>query len=240
MYGLKFNNTWSKDIGILVAQQPNIPIQSEKIDKISIPGRNGDLIEKQNAFEDITITVSCNFIDRFTFWEKEVAIKKWLLNIKDYKLTFSDNQGYFYKVKCINIDEIKRELRVIGRFDIKFTCDPFAYSYEGQKTITKMGQDSELDLYNDGYDSLPYIKLFGNNPTTLMLTTEETTMYLFQSTHIDEYIELDSELQDCYKGTLNCNKLYSGTFPVLKPGRNQLYWSGNATGLEIIPRWRQL
>ena len=55
---------------------------------------------------------------------------------------------------------------------------------------------------------------------------------------IDEYIEIDSELMNCCRGTILKNDTVTGDcFPVLKPGDNVIACTVNVRRLEIIPRW---
>ncbi|MGN1111566.1 MAG: hypothetical protein ACI4RP_00035, partial [Acutalibacteraceae bacterium] len=57
---------------------------------------------------------------------------------------------------------------------------------------------------------------------------------------IDEYIELDFETLNAYKGLVPKNNKISGsdmsTFR-LRPGFNNISIIGNASKLEIVPRW---
>ena len=53
------------------------------------------------------------------------------------------------------------------------------------------------------------------------------------------YKTIDSELQDAYKGTTNCNSLVtlSNGFPKLIKGENEISFSGGITSVEVIPKW---
>lgn len=244
VFDVNFNNQSTlNDIKIKCVKRPNIPIPKRKTNTIKIPGRDGDVVEDEGAYEDIIIPIQFNFLDRTNFHNKLRLVRKWLLNITDNKLTFSDDPDYFYKVKIVNCDEIERQLKVFGYFEVKFTCDPFQYSYNGIETIKKMETNSLITFYNDGYFSLPYIKLLGSygiEPLTITLTTESAAIDILKDVSIDGYIEINSEIMDCYKGTLNYNNIMNGKFPIFAPGKNTLTWSGNAIGIEVIPNWRCL
>ena len=55
--------------------------------------------------------------------------------------------------------------------------------------------------------------------------------YTVQISELDEYVMLDSELQDAYKDTLNKNSTISAAaFPVLEPGENTISWDGGRDG----------
>lgn len=56
--------------------------------------------------------------------------------------------------------------------------------------------------------------------------------------NLDEYIEIDSELMNCFKGTALKNDTVKGAeFPVLKSGVCTINCTGNVTRIEVIPRW---
>lgn len=55
---------------------------------------------------------------------------------------------------------------------------------------------------------------------------------------LDEYIEIDSELMNCFKDTILKNDKVKGTeFPVLQPGVCTINCTGDVTRIEVIPRW---
>ena len=118
-----------------------------------------------------------------------------------------------------------------------FNCKPFKYSYEGQQTIAADG--ANLSVTNPyAFVSKPYIKLYGSGAVTLSVQPESQGMTAWTISGIDEYIEIDSELMNCYKGTVLKNDILSGeVFPVLKPGTTTIACAGNVQRIEVIPRW---
>ncbi len=63
--------------------------------------------------------------------------------------------------------------------------------------------------------------------------------YEIQLSRINEYVTLDSELQDAFKGSENKNAdvtLPDG-YPKLPPGATSITFSGGITSVEITPRW---
>lgn len=55
---------------------------------------------------------------------------------------------------------------------------------------------------------------------------------------LDEYIEIDSELMSCFKGTaLKNNTVKGAEFSVLKQGVCIINCADNVTRIEVIPRW---
>ena len=77
----------------------------------------------------------------------------------------------------------------------------------------------------------PYIKLTGTGQVDL--TINNKTCHF---TIDDGYIEIDSNLQNAFKGTASKNNKMNGEFPILVPGQNQIQITGNAT---MIMKYRK-
>ena len=82
---------------------------------------------------------------------------------------------------------------------------------------------------------MPYIKVTGSGTVTLTINDSSFTLK-----EIDEYIELDFDMPNAYKGLEPKNNKVSGadmsTF-TLRPGFNAISWVGDVEKLEIVPRW---
>ena len=64
---------------------------------------------------------------------------------------------------------------------------------------------------------------------------------LWTISEVDETIEIDSELMNCFKDTVLKNDTVTGDgFPMLKPGTTTIACVGNVQRIEVIPRWRCL
>ena len=75
----------------------------------------------------------------------------------------------------------------------------------------------------------------------LMIQPEDQSTTTWMLSNVDEYIEIDSELMNCFKDTVLKNDTVTGEgFPVLKPGENSIACTGNVRRVEVIPRWRCL
>ena len=78
----------------------------------------------------------------------------------------------------------------------------------------------------------PYIKVNGSGIITLTLNNKSIVLK-----DIQEYIELDCELEEAYKNNLNCNsKVECEDFPVLIPGINNISWTGNVSNIQMMYR----
>ena len=81
--------------------------------------------------------------------------------------------------------------------------------------------------------SAPYIRIYGSGNITLTINNDS-----FYFEDIEDYIEVDSESMNAYKGIspLN-NKMKTANFPEFIPGDNAIAWTGSVNKIEIIPRW---
>lgn len=209
-----------------------------KGDSISIPGRSGDIINPNRRFANIKVTYTV-FLAR-----KNVAalasalrdIKGWLYSEPDryHELTDSYDVKYFrYGVISGTLD-IEEQLNKVGSFTVTFNCKPYKYSFAGQQTVS--ADASELTITNPtAFESRPYIKLYGGGTVVIMIQPQGRGMMI---SNLDEYIEIDSELMNCFKGTALKDDTVKGTeFPVFKPGVCTINCTGDVTRIEVIPRW---
>lgn len=212
---------------IALTERPSIPTPKRKITKYEIEGRHGSLTEL-GEYEDIEIHVSLNLLEDENIKYKIRRIKAWLLNSKE--LSFSDEDIY-YKIKHTSIGDIENEVEEYGIFTVTFTLDPFAYLYTQPIQMT-----TPKPIFNDGtVESEPLIKVYGSGNIELLINNDRVKV-----SDVSDYVVLDCSLKDCYKGTQSLNNKMIGMFPSLKPGMNEVSWSGTVSKVEIDGRWRML
>ena len=169
-------------------------------------------------------------------------IKGWLYSEPDryHELTDSYDAEYFRYGVISGALDIEEQLNKVGSFTVTFNCKPFKYSFAGQQTIAE-GSPRLIVTNPTAFDSKPYIKIYGNGLIRLMVQPEGQGTSSWGFAGVDEYIEIDSEHMNCYKGTVLKNDILSGEgFPVLKPGENSIACAGNVRRVEVVPRWQCL
>ena len=123
-----------------------------------------------------------------------------------------------------------RFLNYSGETTLTFNCKPQRWLKTGEQVIQCSNGDSIL---NSGFPALPLIKVSGTGGGYLYVGA-----CVVQILSLDEYVILDSETQNAYKGTINKNgTIAAPEFPVLQTGENTIYWGGGITAVEITPRW---
>ena len=233
-----YNGRSSAEFGLHIEKKDVFSAPEYDAEFISIPGRSGDIINPNRRFANIKVTYTV-FLAR-----KNVAalasnlrdIKGWLYAEPDryHEITDSYDAGYFrYGVISGNLD-IEEQLNKIGCFTVTFNCKPFKYSFAGQQTVS--ADASELTITNPtAFESRPYIKLYGSGTVVIMIQPQGRGMMI---SNLDEYIEIDSELMNCFKDTTLKNDTVTGDgFPMLKPGTTTIACAGNVQRIEVIPRW---
>ncbi|SCJ09760.1 Phage-related protein [uncultured Clostridium sp.] len=225
-----FNNEASIDIGVKVVSRPEIPSPHPILKEHSIPGKYGNEYELE-GYEDIEITINFNFIDKENIYEIFRKCKKWINQIKDNKLIFSDNSEIFYRVNYAKITSNERIMKSLGRFTVTFNCEPFAYEMEGQEEILI---NNEAVIYNAGdLESKPIIKIQGEGLITIKINDDTIKANVGQEIIIDSYLELSYKSDKTPQ-----NNNIKGKYPRLKLGENTISYSGGRVDrFVIIPNW---
>lgn len=228
-----FNNSSSKDLKIGVVKRPDIPSPERKYREQEIEGRNGLLYEDLGTYSDIEITVEFNFLEYNPnhFNDRLRQVKKWINNIKDTKLKFSDDLGFFYIVNKTKLVDSTREFKALGKFNVVFTCEPFVYLEDG---LIKRQLTTSLNNYYE--KSYPNYEILGTG--TINLTVNGVTITAIVSSNLI----INTKLGLSYKldGTLS-NTALTGNYSslLLQEGNNTFSYTNGFT-VNIIPNWREL
>lgn len=229
-----YNGRSSADFGLHIEKKDVFSAPEYDAEFISIPGRSGDIINPNRRFSNIKVTYTVFLARKNAAALADVlrTIKGWLYSEPDryHKLTDSYDAEYFrYGVISGNLD-IEEQLNKVGSFTVTFNCKPYKYSFAGQETVS--ADASELTITNPtAFESRPYIKLYGSGAVVIMIQPQGRGIMI---SNLDEYIEIDSELMNCSKGTALKNDTVKGTeFPVFKPGVCTINCTGNVTRIVL-------
>lgn len=230
MNRIAFNGESSQSFGIYVSGEGTF--NSPELDTISysVPGKNGDIIISNNRYKNITVTYPA-FI-RSNFKQNSDRAREWLLSPQGYKRLSDDyHPGEFRLAKFVSpLDFTMRFLNYSGECNLTFDCKPQRFLTSGEEPITF---ESNSTLYNGHqFTANPLITVYGSGNGNLTIGDRTVTL-----TGISEYVTLDSDIQNAYKGNTNKNGSMSGEFPVLKSGNNIISFSGGITKVTIVPRW---
>lgn len=228
MLYVKFNNTDSRDLNLVIENRWSTPIPSENITHTTI--FNDEDVTYSTGYSNIEIPI--NFACNINTKEQRSKVKKWLHKIEGNRLILSTESNKYYIVKDVKTDPISDIYGQALRFTVTFICSPFAYLNDGIEVITIT---SPTTLINYGFmEAKPYMKIYGSGTITLIVNSISITF-----NNVTDYIEVDSRLMDCYKDSTLRNGDMIGDFPILEAGENNISWTGTITKIEIEPRWRE-
>lgn len=223
----------SDDLRVVVERCPAQPRPRRRQEAQTIPGRNGDLLFVEDAYD--------NYIQPYEIYlsaeqlclpRAARAVAQWICAPRGYqRLEDSYEPDVFRMAYYAGPLELSNILNRFGRATIEFNCKPQRYLKSGERAIALA--QSGAKVYNPGMTALPLITVYGSGAGTL--TAGGRTVHLKS---IDEYLVLDSDTQNAYKGMLNKNSTISAPeFPVLPPGESTVTWTGGVQRVEVVPRW---
>ena len=233
-------NSW--DYGLHTSGEDTWTRPQPDITRISVPGRNGDLIQLGNRFQNIDITYHCGIIQNLA------------VNFDSFNAKLLTDPGYHRLEDSYHPEHFRmavfesalapdvKDMALHGEVDIKFNCKPQMYLKSGEKELRL--RSSPMVLFNPTqYQAFPLIRFTPSSSGRdgyieiggIRMSWSDLDAELIDSTIVD------CERQDIYGEDSRNNRnnyyvLESGEFFELQPGRNLVSWSQVAT-FDITPRW---
>lgn len=228
----------SRDFGVYISGQGTFSAPEKELDFISIPGRNGDIIGPSWKFRNIKITYPAFIYANFN--QNITDFRNMLNSVKGYaELADSYHPDEFRKAAYA--DEFKPDVQQsndAGKFNITFDCMPQRFLVSGKNSF--LYTQTSFTVQNPTrFASKPRLEVYVPQGSSGVLTigSQVITVNNPGATTI-----IDSEMQDCYYGTTNLNRLVSFSdynFPELKPGSNQITQESGMT-VRIRGNWWRL
>lgn len=222
----------SKDYGIYLTDANVYGKPSRDVETISVAGRNGDLVIDNHRYINLDMEYPCVILDEFA-----ESYTRFINELSQYSNTYVkiedsfDANSYILArfIGAVEPDKVKQHGKD-GAFVLKFNRKPQRYIKDGNNEINVVGN---INLFNEYInEAKPLIRAYGTGTITINDTSVQVTA-------CDVYTDIDCELEEAYKGAVNCNSniiLSNGNFPTLKSGENSI----SATGFSqvtIKPRW---
>lgn len=221
----------SKDFGVYISGLNTFGAAERDQESISVAGRNGDLTIDNGRFRNVVVSYPA-FIYR-DFESNVAAFRNHLLSRTSYKRledTYHPDEFRLAKFTGSFDADVVNTL-VAGEFNITFDCYPQRFLKRGEKPYTF---NSAGNIRNDfEQTALPLVRVYGDGTVTI----NGITITISGS---DTYTDIDCDLQEAYKDTLNVSKnntitLNDGEFFNLSSGDNAV--SFTASQIIVIPRW---
>ena len=227
-----FNGESSLDHGVYVGGQGTFNAPQRDVSKISVPGRNGDLIKDNGRW--MNIQVPYNIVIMKEFLDRTGEISAWLNEPKSYeRLEDTYHPDSFRLARFSSPIEFETAaFNNAGRATITFDCKPQRFLKSGEALLP---QTKNTMIYNPTrYPSKPLIRAVCTGSGTVTVG-----LYTITLSNIPTYVDIDSEIQDCSAEGLSLNNKVSlsNGFPLLMPKGNIVTWTGDVTDVSIAGRW---
>ena len=233
---ITFNGITSESVGIVVERPPDYDVPERIYEMTPVPGRNGDVAMDTGAYKnssrvyDIAIGAHNG---NFSLLARKMT--GWLHQAPGYlRLEDSYDNTVFMLAKCSETNSIVNILQQAGRATITFDRKPQRFLKTGAETTTI----TKSTVFTNPTSEIakPLLKVYGTGNGNGTVTVGTNVMTL---TGVTSYIFIDSEIEDCYKDTINMNNNVAmpDDFPVLKPGNTTISFTGNIIKIDVIPRW---
>lgn len=229
---ITFAGVNSLDKGLYVSGSKIFKSAEKEYSKVSVPGRNGDLLLFENRFKNVNIVYDGIVIDDYN--SNVIGIMAWLLSQTGYKrLEDTYNPDYYREALYAGPVEFDTLLLSAGSTSITFDCKPERWLKSGETAVEILQEDSSKIITNPTmFNAKPIIRVYGTGEVGI--GTGSFTV----NTAGTSYIDINCDIHDCYEGATNHNsKVTISKWPELTPGDNGIVMAPTITKIQITPRW---
>lgn len=194
-----FGTRSSADFGLVVEKCPDYQIAPRRVEKISVEGRNGELLRDTGTYSNVTQVYSVYYNAKETSFQEEAhKISAWLgaYGGKGYQFLADDYDGDTFRLATFTgMTNFRNWMNDFGRIDLTFDCMPQRWLNEGQGEVDISGGT----IPNDFMACYPLLEIIGNG------TVEYggATITITDNTGISTFI--DTETGDAFSGTPGIN-----------------------------------
>lgn len=226
--------TSNNDVGMVVEHYPSIVLPTRKQEVQSVPGRNGDIILFQDAYEnyDQSYRVFINAKPKGGMKTIIPKISDWLLGHGGYQRLedsyFPDVYRMAYYTGGVEFISFLNEY---GEGTLTFNCAPEKYYKMGERPITV--SNGQLISNPTLFPAKPLLTVKGSGSGVLKFGSNQLSISSIGGT-----LTIDIKEHKAYSGSTNKNSVITGRYEnmVLKE-KTIISWTGGITGLTMIPRW---
>lgn len=230
---LTFGGVSSSSLNLNIEYCPNQDRPARKVERYSVPGRNGDIVVMQDAWENVE--------QSYDIWGGNGTINDatavgysladWLFSKNGYQRLEDTYDTQHYRLAFFEGPyDFQSVLRRRGRATITFSCDPRRFLLSGETAVTLTGTDTITNPTS--FTARPLLEVHGTGNGTIECGGNTITI-----TGIYDGMVLDCDAQDAYYPGVNLNSLVSGSFPVIPGGTQTITITGGITSVEVTPNW---
>lgn len=229
-----FKNKRAKAKGIELQESISISAAVPNVSEMTIPGRNGTLIDCDGSYANRTITARCFLLDHAL--EKGIDdINAWLLGLPGYfRFEDSNDTKHFMLARATRGIEKNARLGLLNPFVLEFDAKPQRFLKLGEKAVDVTSTKS---IYNPtAFPSLPLLEITGSGDIAVTIFGVTLNVY-----GLNGVITYDADTDNAYNGAQNLNSMVGTTDVLTIPkGKNDITVTGSVTSLKITPRWWEL
>lgn len=142
----------------LIMQSVTIGLPKPNIEKISIPGRDGELdlsttLTGEMTYKNREISISFIFTKDEEFWLRKISEVSNYVHGRKIKIKFDSDKEYYYEGLC-EVETVDTEF---GNPIIVIKCDAFPYKIKEMKALAQVNGSTTLRLLNLRMRTIPKI-----------------------------------------------------------------------------------
>ena len=237
-----FGGERSDDYGMVVSEAPPFERARRKQTVITVPGRTGDVVFQEDAWEDVPRPYNVFIAEDLqedsggnisgTLAERVDNFEAMLNSMTGYQCLEDNFEPDVYRRAYYSGgDGFTNELLAVGRATINFTCDARRFLKSGETPIQVNNGDAIINPTR--FKSKPLIHIEASNKTIGITINGKTITAV-----VADYINIDCEKMNAYRlAAENKNADISGDFPTIASGSNAITITGTPTKVTIKPNW---
>ena len=219
---------------LIIHKVPNLNRSAQKIDVFSVPGRDGDIILQQGAWENQKQIYDC-YVGDGDAAAAASELTSWLFSKQGYQeLRDGWETDVFRQAYLSDPMDIESIMNKVGHVEITFSCVPKRFLESGQ-LVTALSATGSITNPTP-FTSKPFLRVSGTIDGTGTIACGGNTMSI---TFPASTIIIDCENCQAYStdGTTFYNSSISGSFPEIPTGTQTFGITGAISSVEITPRW---
>lgn len=223
----------SADFGVIISKAPAFDHPTRKAQTFEVPGRNGVILQQENAWADVTrvynVWLAVDHAQDLP--EKANGFAAWLNSVKGYqKLEDSFEPEVFRLAYFVGGIDISNQLMQYGEAAVSFVCRPERFYKSGD--IARALSNGDQIFNPTRFIARPLLHIEGSGDITVSINGESITAT------VADYINIDCDRLNAYRlPAENMNNKITGTFPTIAPGVNNVSITGTVTAATIKPRF---
>lgn len=233
----RFAGQSSDAFGLIVSGPKVYDAPGRSVDRLAVPGRNGDLLLDNGRYDNITLAYTVGIPENVV--GGSFALREWLCSKAGYERLEDDyHPDYFRLARYAGPMEFSlSDLHRAGEVTLYFDCKPQRF-YKHGEAVQSFFVSGQTIVGWAPFPAAPLITVYGSGAGSVTVGGRRIDIRSMEGTLV-----VDCELMDAYRqeadGSItNCNgDIACDRFPVLEFGEYTVDFDGGVTGVGIVPRY---